>query len=398
MLLVFRAVGAVAPSIKPRPLDLAPANPGGFFTPGAGAVLRRCDTFKNFFNFLVPLVVTLVAPLVFFGLKSGCGCNSAPLNTLAKGKKMAFNSLIFSRRSDNAPLTVGDIAYRAPAAFAVDHAPDLSRRYGGISTARAAEVLAGFGYLPTQAAQKKSRKAEGQNYAEHLLAFSNPNAEGIARADGMRPEVILYNSHDGSSSVRLFAGFYRFICSNGMVAGEGFETRIRHTVGSAAGFEDMVRELVARMPEMVARTEALRRVRLSETAAREMARRAAGLRWDPLPAVDTPEGQPWRDRLTAGAYFTPETVAGLILPRRYEDTAPDAFTVLNRIQEGVIRGGAVIRSVTDRNPWGKDRRARPVGAVGETVRINRALWDIAAEVAEVDPAPVVESARDLIAA
>lgn len=307
---------------------------------------------------------------------------------------MAFSqSLIFSRRADNGTLSAAEVASRAPAAFAVDHAPDLSARYGGISTARAAEVLAGFGYLPTQAAQKKTRRPEGRGYAEHLISFSNPAAEGIARADGMRPEVVLYNSHDGTSSVRLFVGFYRFICSNGIVAGEGFEARIRHTVGAVAGFEDMVRQMVGRLPEMVARTEALRRVRLTETAAREMARRAAALRWEPLPAAG-----PGFDRLPAGAYFTADTVGDLILPRRFEDNTPDAFAVLNRIQEGVIRGGALIRSVSDRNPWGKDRRARPVGAVGETVRINRALWDIAADVAEIDPAPVADAGPLLVAA
>lgn len=29
------------------------------------------------------------------------------------------------------------------------------------------------------------------------------------------PEIILVNSHDGSSSYQLLSGFFRFVCSNG---------------------------------------------------------------------------------------------------------------------------------------------------------------------------------------
>ncbi|EBA7968526.1 DUF945 domain-containing protein, partial [Salmonella enterica] len=33
------------------------------------------------------------------------------------------------------------------------------------------------------------------------------------------PEIILLNSHDGSSSYQMVPGLFRFICTNGLVCG-----------------------------------------------------------------------------------------------------------------------------------------------------------------------------------
>lgn len=301
-------------------------------------------------------------------------------------------NLIFSRRADDGVLSFSDVASRAPAAFSTVHAEGLSPRYGMVNTARAVEILDGFGWRPTQAAQKKARRAGGQFHAEHLLAFAD--GSGLARSTGERPEVVLYNSHDGTSSLRLFVGFYRFICSNGIVAGDGFEARIRHTSGTVGGFESMLADVVARIPAMVHAADVLKGRILTPAEITEAATRAAALRWDTYPAeyygaadgvyVDG-SANPLR-----GSFFTRETVRGLSMARRWDDEGADAWRVLNRIQEGVIRGGAMVRSLTERHPFGADRKARAVGSVAETVRLNRALWDIVADVAEVDlnPEPV----------
>ena len=127
--------------------------------------------------------------------------------------------LIFSRNANNTALTNERIQQLAPAVFSSTKAHGLSERYASLNTAQLLPVLADFGYFPMQAAQKKSRKGEAQ-HSSHMLSFAKTyHTEDII--GDVRPEIILYNSHDGSSSVRLFAGCFRFICSNGIVAGEG---------------------------------------------------------------------------------------------------------------------------------------------------------------------------------
>jgi hypothetical protein len=80
-----------------------------------------------------------------------------------------------------------------------------------------------------------------------------------------------------------------------------------------------------------------------------------------------------------GAYAVAQTVKGVMNVRRIGDEGYDAWTVFNRIQEGVVRGNAMIRSITDKHPEGVMRKARPVNSIKEAVRINTELWNIADE-------------------
>ncbi|MDO1698258.1 DUF932 domain-containing protein, partial [Escherichia coli] len=43
------------------------------------------------------------------------------------------------------------------------------------------------------------------------------------------PEIILLNSHDGSSSYQMLPGMFRFVCQNGLICGQTFgEVRVPH--------------------------------------------------------------------------------------------------------------------------------------------------------------------------
>jgi hypothetical protein len=195
-----------------------------------------------------------------------------------------------------------------------------------------------------------------------MLAFSK--VVDLATADDIRPEIILYNSHDGTGSVKLFAGAFRFICSNGIVAGEGFQSRIYHS-RALLGFEEMLRNTVATLPELMGRIDRMRGVSLSTGDVHDMAIAGVATRWDDY------TGQ------AKGAYAVAQTVKDVMQVRRNGDEGYDAWTVFNRIQEGVIRGNAMIRSITETHPEGVMRKARPINSIKEAVRINRELWDIA---------------------
>jgi hypothetical protein len=287
-------------------------------------------------------------------------------------------SLIFSRKSDNGVLSYSDIARRAPSALTeYGHAEGLSSRYGEMSTLQALEVLSDYGWQPVQALQKKPRVKGNVIYSAHMLAFSNPNMP-VIEGEG-RPEVILYNSHDGTSALKVFAGFYRFICSNGIIAGSGFAGNVRHTKNNALGFETMLVDTLDRVPALMGLIDRLKGIQLDREQSRILAHRAASLRWDDLLAGDL------HSPVKAGVYFDTHTTNTILDPIRSSDTLPDAWTVFNRIQESVTRGKTVVASITKQ---GNDlrfkyRNARALGAVSELVRVNRGLWDIAREVAEV---------------
>jgi hypothetical protein len=113
-------------------------------------------------------------------------------------KQTMSNHVIFSRNVNNGPLSAERIKQLAPAVYSTTKAGRLTDRYVSLHTSDIIPVLADYGYEPVQAAQKRSRIAGAADHASHMVAFAKPmNADD---GTGIRPEIILYNSHDGSSS------------------------------------------------------------------------------------------------------------------------------------------------------------------------------------------------------
>jgi hypothetical protein len=275
--------------------------------------------------------------------------------------------VIFSRNNDNGVLTTERIRQLAPAVFATTKREGLSDRYAPLHTAELLPVLADYGYQPVQAAQKRSRTTS-VDHSMHMLAFAKANDMGDG---GLRSEVVLYNSHDGTGAVRLFAGAFRFICSNGIVAGDGFQSRTYHNRSAMLSFEEVLRNTIDGLPRMMEQIELMRNTVLDTEQALTMAERSVLTRWDKY------NGTPKR-----GVYALESTANDVLKVQRIGDEGIDAWTVFNRIQEGVIRGNAMIKSIVDvdNNPNGVLRKARPVASIREHQRINAALWDIATEV------------------
>lgn len=271
--------------------------------------------------------------------------------------------VIFSRNNNNGTLSNERIMQLAPAVFATSKHERLTDRYVSLHTSDIIPVMQDYGYEPVQAAQRRARGTGvlGE-HSHHMVAFAKP--ADVDSGIGFRPEIILYNSHDGSGAVRLFAGCFRFICSNGIIAGEGFASRSYHNKGLLA-FEDILRSTVEKLPNMLARIEFMRTVRLSQQQVMDMAAQCVATRWDMY------DGQ------ERGSYATEYTIRDVVKAQRNEDTYQDAWTVFNRLQENVLRGNVFIKSLTDKGTT--ERKARPIANIKEHVRINSELWNIADE-------------------
>ena len=281
-----------------------------------------------------------------------------------------MSHVIFSRSASNNELSAERIATLAPAVFATTRKETLSPRYGQLHTDSLLPVMRDHGFVPVQAAQKRSRKASPE-HSQHMIAFSQ--VDGLMGDGGIRPEIILYNSHDGSGSIKLFAGAFRFICSNGIVAGDGFQSRLYHSISNINAFEGMLTSTIERLPTLMERIEQMQAIKLDRLGALELATQAVESRWSYVPQEGTRKG----------SYADRNTVEDILKVNRFEDYASDSWTVLNKVQENVIRGGALIKSFTEKHPEGQYRKSRPVSSVAENVRINRELWDIAAKVCQL---------------
>jgi hypothetical protein len=54
-----------------------------------------------------------------------------------------------------------------------------------------------------------------------LLPFRHEDVSQSSAVGDVIPEVLLINSHGGTSAYKLIAGLYRLICSNGLMVSDG---------------------------------------------------------------------------------------------------------------------------------------------------------------------------------
>ena len=70
-----------------------------------------------------------------------------------------------------------------------------------------------------------------REHTKHMIRLRHASQINGAEAN----EIVLLNSHDGTSSYQMLAGMFRFVCSNGLVCGNTVaDVRVPHK-GDVAG-------------------------------------------------------------------------------------------------------------------------------------------------------------------
>ncbi len=255
-----------------------------------------------------------------------------------------------------------------PAAVATRSAPCLSDRYNFISSQEIAEEFASNDWHLVGASQSRCRKPGRDGFQKHLMRFAH--ASQLHQSSSERVETVVFNSHDGASSLQIGAGVFRFICANGLVVADSTVATVRlpHTYlemdrvveasHSILGAASKVRDTITEWKQLeVTKDEAL-----------HLAEQGIKLRWGgDLPADQYP--------------VTPTT---LLQRQRLDDCPRDLWTTFNVVQENLIRGG--VRDARARvNPRSTTNRffgsVRGLKALDESLRVNRGLWDAASTIA-----------------
>jgi hypothetical protein len=254
------------------------------------------------------------------------------------------------------------IAGVAPAVFATEAHHERAKSYAYVPTSTVLQTLLDNGFGVYEAAQQRSRKEDRDPYTKHMLRLRNLDRWNKPdKIYGGVPELVMVNAHDGTAAYHLFAGFFRYLCTNGMIAGSHItHYRVRHTTSEVTRSEVLTGGMKIVSDEFEAlmdRIDRMSQVMLSTEQAYEFARRALKMRYgDTLP---------------------PFSAEQLLHVRRAEDDLPDVWTRLNVIQENIIQGGFETRSTM----FNRRSMVRPVERVSNVLKINRGIWDVAEELA-----------------
>lgn len=209
----------------------------------------------------------------------------------------------------------------------------------------------------------KPRKEENKGFQKHIMIFSRPD---LIVDGGNKLQLLVTNSHDGKSALKLNAGVYRAVCANGLVAGNDmYSSRVLH---KGEDFQKKLREsleyIMSKMNSLKGEVEAMQSIQLTNSQAYDYAMAMAEYR---LKDVDL-------------AGINTESIAQI---HRQVDNSSDLYTFFNRVQENIIRGGIqYAKNVeildADGKVIGSEVKAgktREVKAIGKSMELNKVLWN-----------------------
>ena len=214
----------------------------------------------------------------------------------------------------------------APSIFATERHESRSDRYTYIPTS---EIVAGMrenGFVPVKAVQGKTKVEGKADFTKHMIRFRQAGEVVQARRiGGLYPEVVIVNSHDGTSAYKGMAGLLRLVCLNGMLTSDREVTSftVPHKGDIVGKVIEGSFEVIEQARLAIETADNWAGVTLNRDERQIMAEAAHMLRFG------DPEGN----------VTTPIQPAALLAPRRREDTEATLWNTHNVIQENAIRGG-----------------------------------------------------------
>jgi hypothetical protein len=255
------------------------------------------------------------------------------------------------------PLTRAQMHAFAPSIFAECAHGSRSERYAYIPTSEVLRRLQIEGFSPFMVCQSRSRDLAKREHTKHMVRLRHASQITGEEAN----EIILVNSHDGSSAYQMLAGVFRFVCSNGMVCGTTMsDVRVRHNGDVVDNVIEGAFRVVEDFVLVDEQKRAMKDLWLTHGDQVAFAKSARALKYD------DPDIPP------------PITEHQLLHIERPEDNAADLWTTFNRVQEHLMRGG-----IRGRRPDGRRATTRGINAIDQNVKINRALWILAEAMREL---------------
>lgn len=242
----------------------------------------------------------------------------------------------------------------------IPHA-DLSARYSLINTRSLISIAEAKGFKVASVRYPKGKRGAT---AQHVVRLDLPGYESETVGE-YRPQIVLKNSHDGTSRLCIMGGIFRLICENGLVAGKSFlDIRMRHVGLKQDSIEEQLHVAAEQVTQLVPLVKRFQAVTLTEKQALEFAVKALGFRAQAssLSPLET-------EYLMAGNTGT------VLKTRRNEDRGLGLWEVLNRIQENTTRASGLIYKGDDND----FHRLHGVHAIGANLKLNQQLWDTASE-------------------
>jgi len=253
------------------------------------------------------------------------------------------------------PITDAQMLRVAPSIFAQEAHDSRSDRYTYIPTIDILNGLRKEGFLPFTVAQSRTRDVSKREFTKHMIR--------LRRASEMKMgedcfEIVLVNSHDGTSSYQMMAGIFRLVCSNGLVVGDICDDIRVHHKGNIK--DDVIEAAYTILDDsqlVLESKQEMQGVKLLPPERKVFAEAAMQLKYEDE---------------------KPFSAEKLLQRRRYEEGDGSLWNTFNTVQENLIKGG--IRGYSAN---GNRIRSREIKGIDQDIKLNKALWTLASEMAKL---------------
>lgn len=250
----------------------------------------------------------------------------------------------------------------------------LKDTYAFISTENIVNTLASKGWSPVETKIARVNNPARDGFQRHIVRFEHPafpSIPGLSETNASRPQLVVVNSHDGGTATRFMLGLIRLACLNGIIAGTSLrEFRTIHSGNITPKIEQGLEFLTAGLPDMFQQIQMLQQTTFSESNLDALVKTLVSERLKNSRAVEV-------------------DYSSVLQVRRSADNNSDAFTVFNRLQESLMRGG--IRYTAEKSILDQDgnvvstelqhKVTRKLNSIPQAVKLNRIAYDMAVKLA-----------------
>ena len=258
-------------------------------------------------------------------------------------------------QSKTTPMTLEEIAAKAPAVLAEVSASRVSKHFTHIPTTRLISDMEKLGWYVADVGQQQSGDVSRQQFGKHMVIFRNKDIKMTDDSgDTVFPQILITNAHNGTAAFQFNAGLFRLVCSNGLVVStENFGSlRIKHRGYSFEELQTTVMKMVEELPGTVEVLNRFKAVELTEEQKIEFALEALGVRFGGEEAIVEPKL--------------------LLEPKREADQGNSLWAVYNVVQENMIQGGFAYKT-----PKGRNKTAKKIKAFKRDIQVNKELFALA---------------------
>jgi hypothetical protein len=233
-----------------------------------------------------------------------------------------------------------------------------SDRYNVITTSKVIDRFTQHGFSVNSYREAGNRVAEKENKVRHYVRMKLDTVNGVDR------EIVIMNSYDSSTSLRLHFGLTRLVCNNGLILSENFipAERIKHTHQTPFERIDSFIELMqSKLDEELELRTIMENTYLSHYDMYEFTKKAINLREDDLSKI--------------------LDISQLNIAERPEDIGKNIWLTYQRIQSNLINGNYKKLGVWTDNQTGesfeKYKQAKILTDGNRLINVNSKLHGLA---------------------